>query len=70
VVLHHISDDAEFVKVASSALSAKRLLEGDEHRGDVVSVPGGVENAVAESNNKITKAINYYNQVDQKLMKI
>ena len=49
VVLHHVSDDAELVKVASSALSAKRLLEGDEYGGDVVSVPGGVENAIAES---------------------
>lgn len=49
VVLHHVTDDAEFVKVAASALSAERLLEGDENGGDVVSVPGGIENAIAES---------------------
>jgi hypothetical protein len=51
VVLHHVSDDAEFVKVATSALSAKWLLEGDEYGGDVVSVPGGVEDAIAKSKN-------------------
>lgn len=56
VVLHHVADDAEFVKVAASALSTKRLLEGDENGGDVVSVPGRVENAIAESANNLIEA--------------
>ena len=46
--MHNVSDDAKLIKVAPSTLSSERLLEGDHHRGNVVSVPGGTEQPVPE----------------------
>ena len=51
VVLHHITDNAEVVEVTAAPLGAERLLERDEHAGDVVPVPRGPEQTVAESAN-------------------
>lgn len=51
MVLHHISDDTNVVEVATSALSAERLLEGDLHVGNVVLVPHGGQELVAEPQN-------------------
>lgn len=48
VVLHHVADDAELIEVAAAPLRPERLLEGDEHRGDVVPVPRRPEDPVAE----------------------
>jgi hypothetical protein len=47
--LHDITDDAELIEVASAALSAERLLKCDLDVVDVVTVPRGVEELVAES---------------------
>lgn len=52
MVLHDISDNAKLVKVASTALGAKRLLEGDLHIVDVVSVPGSTKEGVAEAHDE------------------
>ena len=48
VVLHDVADDAELVKVAAAALGAEGLLEDDLDVVDVVAVPGGAEERVAE----------------------
>jgi hypothetical protein len=47
--LHDITDDAELIEVAPTALSAERLLKCDLDVVDVVTVPRGVEELVAES---------------------
>ena len=52
MVLHDIANDAELVEVAATALGAKGLLEGNLDVVDVVSVPGGAEELVAESENE------------------
>ena len=49
VVLHHVADDPELVEVSAAALRPERLLEGDGDAGDVVAVPGGAEDHVAEA---------------------
>lgn len=49
MVLHNITDDTELVKVPPTALSAKRLLEGDLHVVDVIPVPGRAEELVTKS---------------------
>ncbi len=49
MVLHDVTNDTEFVKVASATLSSKRLLECDDNGGYVVTVPGGPEKSVPES---------------------
>lgn len=49
MVLHDITNDAELVKVTAPAFGAERLFEVDLHRGDVVAIPGRIENAIAES---------------------
>ena len=46
VVLHHVSDDSELVKVSAPPLGAKGLLEGDGDACDGVSVPRGAEDHV------------------------
>jgi len=51
-VLHDITDDAELVEVSSTALSAERLLKCDLDVVDVVTVPCGVEELVAKSQDK------------------
>ena len=43
-----LPDDAKLVKVPSSSLSPKRLLEGNDNIGNVVPVPEGAEHHVAE----------------------
>jgi len=48
-VLHHVTDDAKFVKVSTSALGTEWLLECDLNVVDVVAVPGRAEELVAES---------------------
>ena len=48
-VLHDITDDAEFIEVTTTALSAERLLKCDLDVVDVVTVPCGVEELVAKS---------------------
>ena len=52
MVLHNVANDAELVEVAATALSAERLLEGDLDVVDVVPVPGGTEELVAEPENE------------------
>ena len=47
--MQNVSDDAKFIKVTSTALSAKRLFKGDENTGDVVPVPSGTKNAIAKA---------------------
>ena len=49
MILHDVPDYAKLIKVAASALSPERFLEGDDDGGNVVSVPGRPEQAVAES---------------------
>jgi hypothetical protein len=49
VVLHNVTDDAELIEVASTALSAERLLESDLDVVDVVSVPCSAEERVTKS---------------------
>ena len=48
VVLHDVPDDAKFIKVTTSALSSKGLLEADDHRRDVVSIPSGSKEHVGK----------------------
>lgn len=48
-VLHDITDDAKFVKVATAALCAERFLESDLDVGDRVLVEGRVNKMVAEA---------------------
>jgi hypothetical protein len=48
-ILHHISDDSEFVKVSASALRPKWFLEGDLNTVDVVSIPGRTEELISEA---------------------
>lgn len=49
MILHHISDDAEFVEVAASPMGAEWFLESDLHRGYIVPVPCRIEYSVSES---------------------
>lgn len=48
MVLHDVANDAELVKVAAATLRAEGLLKGDDHAGNVVTVPSGAEDAIAE----------------------
>jgi len=48
-VLHNITDDTKLVKVTTSALGTEWLLEGDLDVVNVVAVPGGAEELVAEA---------------------
>ena len=43
MVLHDVPDDAELVKISTPAHGSERFLEGDDHGGDMVPVPGGAE---------------------------
>lgn len=52
MVLHDISDDTELIKVASTTLGTKRLLEGDLNVVDVVTIPGGSQERVTKSENQ------------------
>jgi hypothetical protein len=52
MVLHDISNNAKLIKVASTALSAEGLLEGNLNVVNVMSVPGGTEEGVAEAHDK------------------
>lgn len=52
MVLHDITDDAELVKVPTSAFGTKRLLEGDLDVVDVIAVPGCSQELVTESQNQ------------------
>jgi hypothetical protein len=49
MVLHDISDDAEFVKVAASAFCAKGFFEGDLHVGDVLAGPSCTEEGICKT---------------------
>lgn len=42
-------DDPKFIEIAPTTLSAKGLLEGEDHAGDVVPVPDGAEDPVGKS---------------------
>lgn len=48
MILHHILDDPKLTEVASMALSAKGLLEGEDDASDVVTVPDGAEDPVGK----------------------
>lgn len=48
MVLHDITDYPKLVKVAATPHCAKRLLEGDGHRGDAVPVPQRLEDGVSK----------------------
>jgi hypothetical protein len=52
MVLHDIADDAEFVKVTTTALRAEGLFERDLNVVDVVTVPSGTEEGVTKSKNE------------------
>lgn len=51
-VLHNITDDTEFVKVASTAFSSERFFESNLNIIDVMTIPGGVEELVAEAHDE------------------
>ncbi|KAH3659324.1 hypothetical protein OGATHE_006208 [Ogataea polymorpha] len=48
VVLHHISNDTDGIKISTSSLGSERLLEGDLDRLDEVVVPAGRQKVVGE----------------------
>lgn len=48
MILHDVPDYAELVKITATAFGAEGFLERNLDRRDVVSVPGRVEDAVAE----------------------
>ena len=48
----HAHHDAKFVEVATSTLSAERLLEGDLDIVDVISVPSGPKELITKSQNQ------------------
>jgi hypothetical protein len=52
MVLHHISNDTKLVKVPTTSLGSKRLLEGDLDIVDVISVPGCPKELVAKPQNQ------------------
>ena len=52
VVLLNITDNAEFVKVAASALSTERLLEGDLNVVDELVVEASIDQGVAETHDE------------------
>jgi hypothetical protein len=54
VVLHDVADDAELVEVPAAALSAERLLEGDDDGGDVVTVPGRAKQTIPEPKSRVS----------------
>ena len=49
VVLHHVSDDSELIKVSSPSLGPKRLFEGDGDACDGVPVPRWTKDHVWEA---------------------
>jgi hypothetical protein len=49
MVLHNVTDDAKLIKVPSSSLGTEGLLECDLNIVDVVSVPGGAQERVTET---------------------
>ena len=50
-------DDAKLVKVAAPTLRSKRFLEGDDHAGNVVSIPYRAENSVPKPGTWHTRGI-------------
>lgn len=48
VVLHHITDDPKLIKIATTPLSPKWLLEGDGYSGDAVAIPDRLEHGVCK----------------------
>mmetsp|Transcript_47397 Transcript_47397/g.141467 ORF Transcript_47397/g.141467 Transcript_47397/m.141467 type:complete len:221 (-) Transcript_47397:379-1041(-) len=52
VVLHDIADDAKLVEVASTAASAKILLENNLYRSDVAPVPDCLKQLVPEADRR------------------
>lgn len=44
-----LPDNPKFIKVAPTALSAKGLLEGEDHTGNIVSVPDRAKDPVGKS---------------------
>jgi hypothetical protein len=52
MILHDIANDAKFVKVAPTAFRAEGLFEGNLYAVDVVAVPCGTKEFVAESENQ------------------
>ena len=49
MILHDVADDSKLVEISAPALGAEGLLEGDDHRRDVVPVPRGAEQHVGEA---------------------
>lgn len=41
-------NDPKVIKVSSTTLGAKRLLEGENHRGHAVPVPRGSKDAISK----------------------
>jgi len=52
MVLHYITNDAEFIEVASSAFCAKRFLECDLDIRNMLTGPCGAEESICESEDK------------------
>ncbi len=52
MVLHNISNDAEFVEISATTLSTKRLLEGNLNVVYVVSVPGSTKELITKTKNQ------------------
>lgn len=52
MVLHYITNDAEFIEVASSAFCAKGFLECDLDIGNMLTGPCGAEESICESQDK------------------
>ena len=48
MVLHHITNNTKLIKVATSSLSAKRLLEGDNDIVYTVTIPERLEDGVSK----------------------
>lgn len=43
-----VPDDAKVIKIATAALGAKRLFEGQHHTGHAIPVPDGTKDTVAK----------------------
>lgn len=54
MVLHDVSNNTKIIKISTAAFSTKWFFECDLHLGNIVPVPSGIQNSIAEPKNIIS----------------
>lgn len=52
MILHHVTNDAEFIEIAATSLRTKWFFKCNQNRCNILAIPSWIENFISKSKEK------------------